>query len=230
MHKYIYCRLLVEFAPVKDIPHNQRTVWPLYSKIQYVWACYSKTARSYLVTVFLNTWPQMAWTVPDCLRIHQDFCQILAESCGLNTKETLTTVMPVQCSTFGLGSHYNEILYRPQYFVRVTLRYQQNRNTYRIVRQTRNIVLCPPCPIHPGATCTFSHLVVHVAQHKVQQEGLPLAEGPSHRHHHHVEVLHVVLQQDVLQGRLVQLKAVLLLVGQDDLDGPGHFLLCDLLE
>jgi hypothetical protein len=87
-----------------------------------------------------------------------------------------------------------------------------------------------PLQIHQSATCTFSYRVMHVAQHEVQQEGLALAEGPGHRHHHHVEVLHVVLQQDVLQSRLVQLKAVLLFIGQDDLDGPGRFLRCNLLE
>ena len=93
----------------------------------------------------------------------------------------------------------------------------KNRSTYRNV----TFVYC---------YAPISYLIVHVAQHEVQQEGLALAEGPRHRHHHHVEVLDVVLQQDVLQSRLVQLKAVLLLIGQDYLDGPGHLLLCHLLE
>ncbi len=68
-------------------------------------------------------------------------------------------------------------------------------------------------------------MVVHVAQHEVQQEGLALAEGPGHRHDHHIQVLHVILQQDFLQRCGVQLKAVLILIGHDDLDGPGLFFL-----
>lgn len=66
-----------------------------------------------------------------------------------------------------------------------------------------------------------SDLSVHEAQHEVQQEGLPLAEGAGHRHHDHVQVLHVILQQDLLQSCCIQLEAVLVLVGQDDLDRPG---------
>lgn len=74
-----------------------------------------------------------------------------------------------------------------------------------------------------------SHLIVHVAQHKVQQEGLALAKGPGHRHNHHIQVLQVILQQDLLQRCSVQLKTVLILVGQDNLDGPGlFFLYCSL--
>lgn len=66
-----------------------------------------------------------------------------------------------------------------------------------------------------------THLTLHVAQHEVQQEGLPLAEGSGHRHHHHIQVLHVILQQDLLQSCSIQLKTVLVLVGQHDLDRPG---------
>lgn len=76
----------------------------------------------------------------------------------------------------------------------------------------------------------LSHLTVHVAQHEVQQKRLALAKGPGHRHDHHVQVLHVILQQDLLQRRGVQLEAVLVLVGHDDLDGLGLFFLCCSLE
>lgn len=70
---------------------------------------------------------------------------------------------------------------------------------------------------------------MHVAQHEVQQKGLALAESPSHRHHYHVQVLHMILQQDLLQRSSIQLEAVVVLVGQDNLDGPGcFFLYCSL--
>ena len=72
--------------------------------------------------------------------------------------------------------------------------------------------------------------MVHVAQHEVQQEGLALTEGPGHRHDNHIQVLHVILQQDLLQRCGVQLKAVLILVGQHDLDGPRLLLLYCILE
>lgn len=72
--------------------------------------------------------------------------------------------------------------------------------------------------------------MVHVAQHEVQQEGFALAEGPGHRHDNHVQVLHVILQQDLLQRCGVQLKAVLILVGQHDLDGSRLLLLYCILE
>lgn len=62
---------------------------------------------------------------------------------------------------------------------------------------------------------------MHVSQHEVQQEGLALAKSPGHRHNHHIQVLHVILQQDLLQRCSIQLKAVLVLVGQDNLDGLG---------
>ena len=74
-------------------------------------------------------------------------------------------------------------------------------------------------------TYYLSHLTVHVPQHEVQQEGLALAKGPGHRHDHHVQVLQVILQQDLLQRSSVQLKAMLILIGQHDLDGPGLFFL-----
>lgn len=71
---------------------------------------------------------------------------------------------------------------------------------------------------------------MHVAQHEIQQERLALAEGPSHRHNHHIEILNVILQQNLLQSCSVQLKAMLILVGQYDLDGPGLFFLYHSLQ
>lgn len=62
---------------------------------------------------------------------------------------------------------------------------------------------------------------MHVAEHEVQQEGLALTKGPGHRHDHHIQVLDMRLQQDLLQCCCVQLKAVLILIGQDNLDGTG---------
>lgn len=71
---------------------------------------------------------------------------------------------------------------------------------------------------------------MHVAQHEVEQEGLAFAESTSHRYDHHIQVFDVILQQDLLKSCNVQLKAMLILIGQDNLDGPGLFFLYQSLK
>lgn len=71
---------------------------------------------------------------------------------------------------------------------------------------------------------------MHVAQHEVQQEGLSLPKGSSHRNNHHIQVLHVILQQDLLQCISIQLKAVVTLICLNNLDRPGLFALYSRLK
>lgn len=67
---------------------------------------------------------------------------------------------------------------------------------------------------------TETHVVVHVAQHEVHEEGFALAESSSHGDGHHLPVPDLLRQQDAVQRCLVQLERVVVF-DQQHLNGPG---------
>lgn len=63
-------------------------------------------------------------------------------------------------------------------------------------------------------------MIVHVAQHEVHEEGLPLAESSGHRDCHHLSVPDLLGQEDAIERPLVQLEGVVVL-DQQHLHGPS---------
>lgn len=66
----------------------------------------------------------------------------------------------------------------------------------------------------------LTYMVVHVTQHEVHEEGLPLAESSGHRDGHHLSVPDLLGQEDAIERPLVQLEGVVVL-DQQHLHGPG---------
>ena len=63
-----------------------------------------------------------------------------------------------------------------------------------------------------------THLSVHVTEHEIKQETLPLPECASHRQHHHMLVSDLRSQQNLSQSLRVQCEGVILLTHCDDLN------------
>lgn len=63
-------------------------------------------------------------------------------------------------------------------------------------------------------------MIVHVTQHEVHQEGLPLAESSGHGDGHHFPVPDLLGQEDPIERPFVQLEGVVVL-DQEHLHGPG---------